>query len=112
MLPQNNPDRIRILFDDHRLVANAGLLLPATLSPEKSEVNPVFWPGNRALRPQGRIVPSKPIVSNHRCGIICGNIRAMVPIPADYSLKTRGDNTPLVEPRAAPFDTLMASGFR
>ena len=31
MLPQNKPDRIRILFDDHRLVANAGLLLPATL---------------------------------------------------------------------------------
>ena len=28
MLPQNNPDRIRILFDDHRLVANASLLLP------------------------------------------------------------------------------------
>ena len=25
MLPQNNPDRIRIVFDDHRLVANAGL---------------------------------------------------------------------------------------
>ena len=32
MLPQNNPDRIRIAFDDHRLVANAGLLLPATLA--------------------------------------------------------------------------------
>ena len=32
MPPQNNPDRIRILFDDHRLVANAGLLLPATLA--------------------------------------------------------------------------------
>ena len=32
MLPQNKPDRIRILFDDHRLVANAGLLLPATLA--------------------------------------------------------------------------------
>ena len=32
MLPQNNPDRIRILFDDHRLVANAGLLLLATLA--------------------------------------------------------------------------------
>ena len=31
-LPQNKPDRIRILFDDHRLVANAGLLLPATLA--------------------------------------------------------------------------------
>ena len=26
MLPQNKPDRIRIVFDDHRLVANAGLL--------------------------------------------------------------------------------------
>ena len=32
MLPQNNPDRVRIVFDDHRLVANAGLLLPATLA--------------------------------------------------------------------------------
>ena len=32
MLPQNKPDRIRILFDDQRLVANAGLLLPATLA--------------------------------------------------------------------------------
>ena len=30
MLPQNNPDRIQITFDDPRLVANAGLLLPAT----------------------------------------------------------------------------------
>ena len=32
MLPQNNPDRIRVVFFDHRLVANAGLLLPATLA--------------------------------------------------------------------------------
>ena len=32
MLSQNNPDRIRIVFDDHRLVANAGLILPATLA--------------------------------------------------------------------------------
>ena len=32
MLPQNNPDRIRVVFDGHRLVANAGLLLPATLA--------------------------------------------------------------------------------
>ena len=32
MLPHNKPDRIRILFDDHRLVSNAGLLLPATLA--------------------------------------------------------------------------------
>ena len=32
MLPRNHPDRIRIAFDDHRLVANAGLILPATLA--------------------------------------------------------------------------------
>ena len=32
MLPQNNPDRIQVAFDDPRLVANAGLLLPATLA--------------------------------------------------------------------------------
>ena len=31
MLPRNHPDRIQITFDDHRLVANAGLILPATL---------------------------------------------------------------------------------
>ena len=32
MLPRSYPDRIQIAFDDHRLVANAGLLLPATLA--------------------------------------------------------------------------------
>ena len=32
MLPGNHPDRIRIGFDDHRLVANAGLIPPATLA--------------------------------------------------------------------------------
>ena len=33
MLPRNHPDRIRIAFDDHRLVANAGLLLPGHIGP-------------------------------------------------------------------------------
>ena len=32
MLTPESPDRIRIAFDDHRLVANAGLLLPVTLA--------------------------------------------------------------------------------
>ena len=32
MLPPEHPDRIQIAFDDHRLVANAGLLLPVTLA--------------------------------------------------------------------------------
>ena len=31
MLPRNDPDRIEIAFDDHRLEANAGLILPVTL---------------------------------------------------------------------------------
>ena len=32
MLPLEHPDRIQIAFDDHRLVANAGLILPSTLA--------------------------------------------------------------------------------
>ena len=32
MLPLEHADRIQITFDDHRLAANAGLLLPATLA--------------------------------------------------------------------------------
>ena len=32
MLPLDHPDRIQISFDDRRLVANAGLILPVTLA--------------------------------------------------------------------------------
>ena len=32
MLPREQPDRIHVAFDDQRLVANAGLLLPVTLA--------------------------------------------------------------------------------
>ena len=32
MLPRSSPDGIHIAFDDHRLVANAGLILPVTLA--------------------------------------------------------------------------------
>ena len=32
MLPRNHPDRISVAFDDPRLVANAGLMLPLTLA--------------------------------------------------------------------------------
>ena len=32
MLPVGHPDRIQIAFDDPRLVANAGLILTATLA--------------------------------------------------------------------------------
>ena len=32
MLSRNDLDRIQVAFDDHRLVDNAGLLLPSTLA--------------------------------------------------------------------------------
>ena len=32
MLPRHHPGRLRIAFNDHRLVTNAGLVLPATLA--------------------------------------------------------------------------------
>lgn len=32
MLPRNDPDRINLAFDDHRLVSNAGLILPVALA--------------------------------------------------------------------------------
>ena len=32
MLPRHHPDRVQITFDDHRLVATAVLILPATLA--------------------------------------------------------------------------------
>ena len=32
MLPLEQPDRIHVAFDDHRLVANSGLILPVTLA--------------------------------------------------------------------------------
>ena len=32
MLPPERPDRITVAFDDHRLVVNAGLILPVTLA--------------------------------------------------------------------------------
>ncbi len=32
MLPPERPDQVTVAFDDHRLVANAGLILPVTLA--------------------------------------------------------------------------------
>ena len=39
MLADDHRDRIQIAFDDHRLVANAGLLLPVTLAQHLGYVN-------------------------------------------------------------------------
>ena len=58
MLPLESPHRIRVAFDDHRLVANAGLLLPATLALRlglgelvDSHVDLGYAPRNRAGNP-------------------------------------------------------------
>ena len=32
VLPREHPDRIHVAYDDHRLMANAGLILPVTLA--------------------------------------------------------------------------------
>ena len=57
MLARNHPDRIRIAFDDHRLVANAGLLLPVTLAQHlgpcvKSSTATSTWETRRGERTQ------------------------------------------------------------
>ena len=59
MLPQNKPDRIRILFDDHRLVANAGLLLPATLARHLGLRELVDHPLTSAERRDGRTLGTR-----------------------------------------------------
>ena len=57
MLRRHHPDGIQIAFDDHRLVNNAGLILPATLAlhlglPQLTEVGLVGeeYPGPRSVR--------------------------------------------------------------
>ena len=56
MLPRQQPDRIQVAFDDHRLVANAGLLLPVTLAHHLGlgelvdrhvDLGRVTWPSQR-----------------------------------------------------------------
>ena len=49
MLPLEPPDRIHVAFDDHRLVANAGLLLPAA--------SPCTFPGVGPGKPSS-VAPS------------------------------------------------------
>ena len=46
MIPLEHPDRIQISFDDHRLVANAGLLLPVTLAQHLGVPRQSFLPAH------------------------------------------------------------------
>ena len=69
MLPQNNPDRIRVVFDDHRLVANAGLLLPATLAQPLNHLPSGRFAANGAwLAVQVMAHKPRPLDSAHRSG--------------------------------------------
>ena len=54
MLPLEHPDRIQIAFDDHRLVNNAGLLLPATLASAWACVNSLTVTSTSGMRRGGR----------------------------------------------------------
>ena len=54
MLADDHPDRIQIAFDDHRLVANAGLLLPVTLAQHLGRVNWLTITWTWAMRRGGR----------------------------------------------------------
>ena len=44
MLPRSHPDGIHIAFDERRLVANAGLILPAMLAFAPG-LTPTGWTG-------------------------------------------------------------------
>ena len=54
MRPRNHLDRIHITFDDHRLVNNAGLLLPATLALHLGLSHLVTGVGGRRLHRRRR----------------------------------------------------------
>ena len=72
MLPLDHPDRIQIAFDDHRLVANAGLLLPLTLARTRGD-----RPAHARRATTAEPVPPAQVGSRH-------NIRVGIRVPADY----------------------------
>ena len=59
MLPRNHPDRIRVSFDDRRLVANAGLILPATLARHLACPNSSGSTSTSAARRAGRTLGTR-----------------------------------------------------
>ena len=54
MLSRNHPDGIHIAFDDHRLVNNAGLILPATLPSTWACVNSLTVTSTSGMHRGGR----------------------------------------------------------
>ena len=59
MPPRNDPDRIQIAFDDHRLVANAGLTLVPGNCPFWSDCEPLTSRAQSlAAQPSATFAPS------------------------------------------------------
>ena len=74
MLPLDHPDRIQITFDDRRLVANAGLLLPVTLAQHLGlrELVTITGVGVRVCAGTGVLVARPPgRAGRGRCNIAC-----------------------------------------
>ena len=68
MLPRNHSDRIHVAFDDHRLVANAGLILPATLSLHLGLLQLVDRHLDLEIRPETPNL-SKPLICDRRLSL-------------------------------------------
>ena len=43
MLPRSHPDRIHVAFDAHRIIDNAGLILPATSGRKPTSLHKEIW---------------------------------------------------------------------
>ena len=112
MLPRNHPDRIQIAFDDHRLVANAGLILPATLAlrlglPQLLRTGiPQIKPTFLDIAPSG--IPSN--IIPHSKGVKCGLIRSNSPFSYSNHRPAKPKiPKPLVYAQVSPLGTSFAT---
>ena len=72
MLPLESSDRIRVAFDDHRLVAHAGLILPATLALRLGLPQLVWMPLDLDDAP-GRANPGDRLMTLVASALACGD---------------------------------------
>ena len=85
MLPRNHPDRIQIAFDDPRLVANAGLLLPVTLAQH--------WPPSGGRQTRFRCDRDGCVVASIGCSLFWGRLccfKTIIPDSQEHPLATSG----------------------
>ena len=53
MLPRSHPDRIHVAFDGHRIIDNAGLILPATSGRKPTSLHKESWKAIQKARRKG-----------------------------------------------------------